>query len=352
MSYINQNLSQMEATQRKAANVSATVDQQTHASDMMISDSTDTSSNGDEENQDERWIAVFLNKPGNQIFVEIDEQYLTDRFNLVGLNKYFDEKMSTMLRYMTDDENFLKSEYPRMNNHEIERLERNCAKFYGMIHARYILTYQGQYDMMTLYREFIFGKCPRTACESHPLLPLGLYDVPDKDTFKLYCPMCEDVYLPKYIAQSCNDYDAHNGSKLNDYKRFQDRFGYEVEEHLVHRDSELKDGENLDSEGDDLNIINQVYRFNTEIDGCYFGSTFPHFFLLQYPRVITDKQKPKQRYVPRVYDIDLNYNSKILRYQELKRLQLEEKIQKEVDPKLINKKGVFNKKTYLNDLFM
>ncbi|XBW36647.1 hypothetical protein QEN19_002218 [Hanseniaspora menglaensis] len=322
----------------------------THASDMMISDST--TSDGSDENQDERWVSTFLNRPGNQIFVEIDEQYLTDRFNLVGLNKYFDEKMSTMLRYMTDDESFLKNEFAGMDDNEIERLESNCGKFYGMIHARYILTFQGQYDMMTLYREFVFGKCPRLACECHPLLPVGLYDVPDKDTFKLYCPMCEDIYLPKCIPQSCYDYDANNGSRLNDYKRYQERFRYEVEDHLAHRDSELAEGENLDNEGDDLNIINQVYKFNTEIDGCYFGTTFPHFFLLQYPKVITDKQKPKQRYIPRVYDIDLNYNSKILRYQELKRQQLEEKIKREVDPKLAHKDGVFNKKTYINDLFM
>ena len=305
-------------------------------SDMCISDS-DT--NSQESIEDLNWIQTFLEKPGNQVFVEIPLQYLTDRFNLVGLNKYCSEKMSTMLKLITDDVDFLRDEYTSMSSIERRMLNQECAKLYGLIHARYILTYQGQYDMMTLYSENIFGKCPRSACTGTALLPMGLYDVPDQDSFKLFCPCCEDVYRPANITQGMELYSGFNGSALSDYKRYQQAFDYPVENHLVLRDSELPQGKNLDSEGDDLNIINQVLKFNTNIDGSYFGTTFPHFFLMQYPNIVSTKEKPKERFIPTIYNFDLHYNSQILRYQELKRQQLEDKLNKEYDPKLIRTKS-------------
>ncbi|GMM41603.1 hypothetical protein FOG51_03037 [Hanseniaspora uvarum] len=313
-------------------------------SDMIISDSD---SNSEESIEDLNWIQTFLEKPGNQIFVEIHMQYLTDRFNLVGLNKYCSEKMSTMLKLMTDDIDFLRGEYSSMSSIEKRMLDKECAKLYGLIHARYILTYQGQYDMMTLYSENIFGKCPRSACTGTPLLPMGLYDVPEQDSFKLYCPCCEDVYRPAHITQGLELFSGFNGSVLSEYKRYQQAFDYPVEKHLTLRDSELPLGKNLDSEGDDLNIINQVLKFNPNIDGAYFGTTFPHFFLMQYPNVVSGEEKPKQRFIPAIYNFDLHYNSQILRYQELKRQQLEEKLSKEYDPKLIKTKSkkIFTSKT-------
>jgi len=47
------------------------------------------------------------------------------------------------------------------------------------------------------YKRLDFGKCPRVACASHPLLPTGLSDLPHIQSVKLYCGKCEDLYNPK-----------------------------------------------------------------------------------------------------------------------------------------------------------
>lgn len=81
------------------------------------------------------------------------------------------------------------------------------------------------------YKKADFGRCPRVLCHSQPLLPCGLTDLPYEKPVKLYCPRCEDLYSPK---------SSRHGS----------------------------------------------------IDGAYFGSTFPHMFLMVYPHMIPTKASP------------------------------------------------------------
>jgi len=78
------------------------------------------------------------------------------------------------------------------------------------------------------YKKADFGRCPRVLCFSHPLLPIGLTDIPYEKAVKLYCPRCEDLYSPK---------SSRHGS----------------------------------------------------IDGAYFGTTFPHILFMVYPTMIPMK---------------------------------------------------------------
>ncbi|XP_020414155.1 putative casein kinase II subunit beta-4 isoform X2 [Prunus persica] len=88
------------------------------------------------------------------------------------------------------------------------------------------------------YRNYDFGRCPRIHCNKQRCLPVGQSDIPRLSTVKIYCPKCEDIYAPQ--------------SKHQD-----------------------------------------------QIDGAYFGTTFPHLFFLTYGHL--KPQKASQNYVRRIY---------------------------------------------------
>ena len=83
-------------------------------------------------------------------------------------------------------------------------------------------------------------------CHEQPLLPVGLSDTPNVSGVKLFCPCCKEVYNPP---------------------------------------------EDLGSER--LRIGSPV-----DIDGAFFGTTFPHMFLLQYPEYLSS---PSNTYNPTIF---------------------------------------------------
>ncbi|XP_062073838.1 casein kinase II subunit beta-1-like isoform X2 [Humulus lupulus] len=123
-----------------------------------------------------------------------------------------------------------------------ELVESAAEMLYGLIHARYILTSKGIAAMLDKYKNYDFGRCPRVYCCGQPCLPVGQSDIPRATTVKIYCPKCEDVYYPR--------------------SKYQD------------------------------------------IDGAYFGTTFPHLFLMTYGHL--KQQKASQNYVPRVFGFKLH----------------------------------------------
>ncbi|XP_022736604.1 casein kinase II subunit beta-2-like isoform X2 [Durio zibethinus] len=118
-----------------------------------------------------------------------------------------------------------------------ELIESAAEMLYGLIHARYILTSKGMAAMLDKYKNYDFGRCPRVYCCGQPCLPVGQSDVPRSSTVKIYCPRCEDIYYPRFKYQ--------------------------------------------------------------DIDGAYFGTTFPNLFLMTYGHL--KPQKASQSYVPRVF---------------------------------------------------
>ncbi|KAK9418534.1 putative DUF1339 domain protein [Seiridium unicorne] len=144
------------------------------------------------------WRDWFISSRGNEYFCEIDEDYLTDRFNLTGLNtevQYYQYALDLITDVFDLD----------CDDDMRETIEKSARHLYGLIHARYIVTTRGLAKMLDKYKKADFGKCPRVFCHSHPLLPMGQTDVPNQKPVKLYCARCEDVYNPKSSRHAAID---------------------------------------------------------------------------------------------------------------------------------------------------
>ena len=76
--------------------------------------------------------------------------------------------------------------------------------------------------MYEKYRNANFGRCPRVFCQGQPVLPVGLSDLPRNYTVNVFCPRCHGLFFPKSTRQA-------------------------------------------------------------NIDGAYFGTTFPHLYLMTHP---------------------------------------------------------------------
>jgi len=74
---------------------------------------------------------------------------------------------------------------------------QEATDLYGLIHARYILTPRGLQIMREKYLTARFGKCPKVLCENQPVLPIGMSEELKISRVKVFCPRCEDVYIPK-----------------------------------------------------------------------------------------------------------------------------------------------------------
>uniref|UniRef100_A0A7S3PWQ0 Casein kinase II subunit beta n=1 Tax=Chaetoceros debilis TaxID=122233 RepID=A0A7S3PWQ0_9STRA len=139
-----------------------------------------------------------------------------------------------------------------------EIVESAAEMLYGLIHARYILTNRGMHAMYEKYRSASFGRCPHVFCQGQPVLPVGLSDLPRNYTVNVFCPRCHGLFFPKSTRQA-------------------------------------------------------------NIDGAYFGTTFPHLYLMTHPDMIP--VKPTQEYTPRVYGFKINSASLFYRNNEDASLQ-------------------------------
>lgn len=81
-----------------------------------------------------------------------------------------------------------------------------------------------------------FGQCPRVLCERQNVLPIGMSEELSTSRVKVYCPKCHDVYIP--------------GQKQLD------------------------------------------------IDGAYFGTSFPHVYLKGYPE---HEASAAPKFIPKCY---------------------------------------------------
>lgn len=155
----------------------------------------------------ESWINWFCSLKGNEFYVEVEESWIEDDFNLYGLSdlvENYDFALDVILDRGTD---------LQLSPEQASVIDLSAEILYGLIHARYILTTQGLEQIRSKYENEVFGKCPRVFCEEQNLLPVGQSDLPRVSNVKLYCPKCQDIYTPKYSRHATID-GAHFGTTL------------------------------------------------------------------------------------------------------------------------------------------
>lgn len=127
-----------------------------------------------------------------------------------------------------------------------ELVESAAEMLYGLIHARYIITNRGMQAMYEKFASASFGRCPRAFCCGQPALPVGRSDMPRNYTVHVFCPMCRDIFTPRSSRSA-------------------------------------------------------------SIDGAYFGTTFPHLFMMTFPELIP--HHVSQPFVPRVFGFRIHKSS-------------------------------------------
>ena len=95
------------------------------------------------------------------------------------------------------------------------------------------------------YQKGVFGTCPRVLCEHQQLLPIGQSNILGVSPIKLYCPRCQDIYNPQKAK-------------------------YE------------------------------------NIDGAYFGASFAHMFVVNYPLLFI---KPKSDFAGTIFGFKMHASS-------------------------------------------
>lgn len=200
----------------------------------------------------ETWIANFCAVLGHEYFAEVTEEFIEDDFNLTGLNQQvpmYKEALEMILDVEPDDDDDEDEEDDEdddddeddedamtggapyrtaQQRRELKQtadyslIESSAETLYGLIHARYVCSRPGLSQMLEKYEAGHFGTCPRYHCHQSRVLPVGSSDGLAQDQVKLYCPSCQDVYIPP----------------------------------------------------------NSRYQM---VDGAFFGSTFPTLFLMTFP---------------------------------------------------------------------
>ena len=176
------------------------------------------------------WIHWFCSLDDHQFFCPINEDFISHPFNLYGLNKRI-KNYKYQLSYLAKHSKWffgiklhvkikLKIHSKNIHHHSFLEIYQEATELYGLVHARFITSPEGLAIMRERYLSGKFGTCPRVLCEKQNAIPIGISEDSKIARVKIYCPRCKDIFSPK--------------------KKFAD------------------------------------------VDGCYFGTSFPHLLLMVF----------------------------------------------------------------------
>jgi len=242
--YFDRPMDKKRSNEDEADLVGLEVDKESET-DSEGSDSVHTSEADSEEQ--EPWIVWHCSHKGNKFLCEVEESYIQDDFNLTHLHTaipWYEYALDMILDTEAPEDDDVLTEEHK------EQLNSSAEILYGLIHARYITTPSGLSAMLAKYKKNAFGFCPRSNCEKQPCLPVGLSDSTGGGDVKKFCPRCCDVY----------------------------------------------------------EVYRRPYTYPWPLDGAYFGTTFPHLFLMTFPHL--QPPRVKDFYTPRIFGFQLHHTAK------------------------------------------
>ena len=216
-------------------------------------DSDDEDSNNDKRfpvEEETNWIHWFCKLRGNEFFVEVDEDFIKNEENLVGIN--YKNSLKILLSQKSPKDTSLTPDL-------IEELQE-IREIYGYIHKRFINTPLGLGLVREKFINGAYGYCPRMLCNKQVVLPVGLSEDIRYSQVEVFCPMCQEVYKP-----------------------IRDMYGY----------------------GD-----KKPFKFDLP-DGIFFGTSFPQNFLMTFPDLDPRINQPT-KYIPKLFGFKIfgKYGSK------------------------------------------
>ena len=99
-----------------------------------------------------------------------------------------------------------------IQNEDFLELNQEASDLYGLIHSRFVITQRGLSKLYSKFLNGTYGYCPRALCDRQKVLPVGLSDELRTSRVKVFCPKCEEVYIPKF--KSINVDGAYFGTSV------------------------------------------------------------------------------------------------------------------------------------------
>ncbi|KAH0791211.1 Casein kinase II subunit beta [Histomonas meleagridis] len=133
------------------------------------------------------WVKNFLSFPSSYVFVDVEVAFL----------KEFLENFTTANSLITDLEeakNLILTSTEEEVQSAPQPIQFQAEILYGLAHAKYLHTPEGQEKMISKQKNKIFMHCPRLSCERTICFPCGVSDIPQELTIKMYCPNCHEIY--------------------------------------------------------------------------------------------------------------------------------------------------------------
>ncbi len=169
------------------------------------------------------WVRRFCQTPGHEFFCAVPASFLADEFNWLGLPSDV-AAIDVLLGRKGTPSRGARGRPP------LPWDDAAARRMYGLVHARFIITQKGLNAMREKFERGDFGRCPRLGCEGQALLPAGMWEeeATDKEerggsgVVKVFCPRCQELYSP-------------------------------------------------------------ADPYHQQLDGAYWGTSFPHLFLLAFP---------------------------------------------------------------------